>query len=55
MKMRRHHNNDGRQQIKSGGTRRFVERARRQLGVRERMEEDFPGIQDKMMRDAVRR
>lgn len=33
MKFRRHHNNDGRRQIKNGGTRKFVERLARSLGV----------------------
>lgn len=33
MKFRRHHNNDGRRQIKTGGTRRFIQRLARSLGV----------------------
>lgn len=33
-KTRRHHNNDGRQQIKRGQTRRQVKRMARRLGIR---------------------
>lgn len=33
MKDRRHHNNDGRRQIKRGKTRDFVQRLARKLGV----------------------
>lgn len=33
MRLRRHHNNDGRQRIKSGGTQRDAQHLARKLGV----------------------